>query len=119
VSLYTPLRRVFPFGVFCANRRNLVLEPALADRSHAWVRAYNETVEEKDFEKLHERVLEAEAAIFHRWQELTGLPDGSAEMNALEGACAQLLKIKTERLMWPGLDLLKSARRLRNSNSEN
>lgn len=83
------------------------------------MRACNETVEEKDFEKLHDRVLAAEAAIFRKWQELTSLREGSAGMDALEVACAQLLKIKTERLMWPSLDLLKSARRMRNSNSEN
>jgi hypothetical protein len=78
----------------------------MADLSRSWIDAYNKALEEVDVEKLQQRVLEAEIAIFSRWQELSVLSDCHKESVALGRACAQLLKIKMERLRWPGLDFL-------------
>src|SRR5580704_6253575 len=81
------LRRAVPSATFAVpTDKSLVCEPAMANLSQSWVRTYNEAVE-SDFEKLQERVLEAERAILSRWQELTDSPRGSAEMDALERAC--------------------------------
>lgn len=88
----------------------------MTDLSRLWIDAYNKAVGEADIEKLHQRVLEAEIAIFNRWQELSVLSDSHTESVALGRACGQLLKIKIVRLRWPGLDfLVKTESHHRNS----
>jgi predicted ATPase with chaperone activity len=79
----------------------------MADASQSWIQAYQAAVEETDSEKLHERVMAAETAIYLRWQELASSPDGHVEHKSIERACDGLLQIKTERLGWPALDDLK------------
>jgi hypothetical protein len=43
----------------------------------------------------------AETAIFLRLQELRVSPDNQQELEALQKACEELLKIQTQRLKWP------------------
>jgi hypothetical protein len=79
----------------------------MADASQSWIEAYQAAVEETDPEKLHERVMAAETAIYLRWQELASSPEGCIELESIERACDGLLQIKTERLGWPALGDLK------------
>lgn len=83
----------------------------MAHSSHSWVQAYQQAVEGTNLEKLHERVTAAELAIFNRWQELSDSPEGNTEAEVLERAWGQLLKIKAERLEWPGLDAVQKFHR--------
>ena len=78
--------------------------------SHSWARAYNEAIEETDPEKFAERVLVAAIAIYNRRQELVSSSNDPAESEAMERACIQLMKIKTEQLKLPGLNFLRAAR---------
>jgi len=60
-------------------------------------------VNEADAEKLAARVQAAEGAIFERLQEFSGVAaDNAAERSLIEEAGRVLLKIKTEKLKWPG-----------------
>ena len=67
----------------------------------AWQNLLQGAVKETDPERLNEKVQAAEAAIFLRFQELSVLPGNQQELEALQKACEELLKIQTQRLKWP------------------
>jgi hypothetical protein len=73
--------------------------------SRSWEQLYQEAVDEPDINKLTQRVHVAEAAMFYRWQELveSKLTAEQKEHQRLQEASAGLLRIKSERLKWPGL----------------
>jgi hypothetical protein len=74
--------------------------------SRSWEQLYQEAVDEPDINKLTQRVHVAEAAMFYRWQELaeSKLTAEQKEHQRLQEASEGLLRIKGERLKWPGLD---------------
>jgi hypothetical protein len=67
-----------------------------------WEAPFRAVQRESDPEKLLEKLHETEAAMFARWQELGTSPDTNAEREAMRRATDVLLKIKTEKLKWPG-----------------
>ena len=70
----------------------------------SWQKPLQDAINEPDLQKLPEKLSAAESAIFQRMQELTALPDGNHESEAIREACKQLLKIQTQRLKWPATD---------------
>ena len=60
--------------------------------------------------KLQERVLQAEAAIFERLQELARSNDGHEESEEIANATRELLRIKSEKLKWPDPNASLTAR---------
>jgi hypothetical protein len=66
-----------------------------------WKHLLEEVAAEKDASTLQRKADDLEAAIFFRFQELATSPDGSAEWNALNDACAQLFRIRVEKLNYP------------------
>jgi len=67
----------------------------------AWHNLLEEAVNETNSGRLSEKVQAAETAIFLRLQEISVLPDNQQELEALQKACEELLKIQTQRLKWP------------------
>jgi acetylornithine deacetylase/succinyl-diaminopimelate desuccinylase-like protein len=70
-------------------------------RYPAWQKPLQEAVNEPNLEKLSEKVHAAETAVLLRLQELSVLPGSQDELDALQKACEELLKIQTHRLKWP------------------
>jgi hypothetical protein len=70
-----------------------------------WEKPLREALSECDLRKLVEKVHETEAAMFIRWQELAATADGHLELAAMRRAADALLRIKTEKLKWPGGDV--------------
>ena len=70
----------------------------MADFSHAWIRAYKLAVEETDPQKLQERVVAAETAIFERLLQIASSPHDHGESEELHRACDQLSKLKALKL---------------------
>jgi hypothetical protein len=70
-----------------------------------WERPLLEAQLETDLEKVAKNVEAAETAIFLRQSELRDLPDGQQEIEALNQAARDLLRIETEKLSWPPLEL--------------
>jgi hypothetical protein len=68
-----------------------------------WEKPYREALGENDTQSLLQKVNAAEAAIFHRLQELRNSPDGNVERTAIQDALKALLEVKTEKLKFPGL----------------
>jgi hypothetical protein len=66
-----------------------------------WRAAYQNTPEETDREKLTEYVLETEAAIFDRIQELESSLGHHQERDEMEAAVKHLFEIKTRKLGFP------------------
>ena len=66
-----------------------------------WQVAYPAALLEVDPQKLPDRVLAAEAAIFLRQQALVHSSDGHVEREAIESALRALLFIKNEKLGYP------------------
>lgn len=68
---------------------------------YAWSQTFSEAVTEKDPQKLREKVSAAEAAIFHRLQDLAQSDGAEAEIIALRKASDILLSLKTDVLKFP------------------
>ena len=66
----------------------------------SWQKPLQEAMDERDLQKLPEKLSAAESAIFVRMQELNSSPDGR-ESEAIRLACKEILKIQTQRLHWP------------------
>ena len=66
-----------------------------------WQLEYQAALLEVDPQKLPDRVLAAEAAIFLRQQALVSSSDGHVERQAIEDAVRALLFIKNEKLGYP------------------
>ncbi len=72
-------------------------------RSSAWERLLCEAQTETDLETVAEKAALAEGAMWYRVQELNASSDGHLELEAIQRGYQELLKIRTERLGWPGL----------------
>jgi len=66
-----------------------------------WQQEYQAALLELDPQKLSERIADAEAAIFKRFQIISRSPNHEAERHALEDALASLRTLKTENLGFP------------------
>jgi hypothetical protein len=77
--------------------------------NYRWSAAYQRAETEQNVFELHDCVMAVENAIFIRMQELTAVkhPDEEVqtELQELRASVKGLLRIKTEKLKWPGLDL--------------
>jgi hypothetical protein len=78
--------------------------------SRSWEQLYQEAVDEPDINRLTQRVHVAEAAMFYRWQELPESEPAQQEHRRLQEAAEALLKIKSGKLKWPGLNFSASGR---------
>jgi hypothetical protein len=70
----------------------------------SWQKPLQEAIDERDLQKLPEKLSAAESAIFVRMQELAASSDGHRESEAIRLACKEILKIQTQRLKWPVSD---------------
>jgi hypothetical protein len=61
-----------------------------------WQNPLREAQAETDLDKLPEKLMAAESALFLRMQELATSNDGHRESSAIQDAFLQLLRIKTE-----------------------
>jgi hypothetical protein len=68
---------------------------------YVWSQTFSEAVTEEDPQKLREKVSAAEAAIFHRLQDLAQSDGAEAEIIALRKASDILLSLKTDVLKFP------------------
>lgn len=68
-----------------------------------WQKPLRDAQLETDLEKVALNANLAESAMWNRTRELDASTDGSAEREALECGYQELLKIRTEKLGWPGL----------------
>lgn len=66
-----------------------------------WEEAYRAALNETDPEKLAQRVLDAEGAMFRRGLQLNGSANDCEEQRAMNDAAADLLALKTHKLGWP------------------
>jgi hypothetical protein len=84
--------------------------------TYEWLAAYQRAEAEQDMSKLHDCVLTVENELFIRMQELSASPgvEAQTELQEIRVAARGLLRIKTEKLKWPGLDL---GERLNNSSN--
>ena len=57
---------------------------------------------ENDVDRLIEKIYTAEEAMLARWQELVKSSNGHNELAAMRQAVKELMRIKTEKLNWPG-----------------
>jgi hypothetical protein len=69
----------------------------------AWRDTYRRALNEQNPAKLANVVIEAETAIFMRFQELAGSPDHHAERVEMQTAARDLLAIKIQKLGYPPL----------------
>jgi hypothetical protein len=70
-----------------------------------WEKPLRDAQSEADVQELTSKVEAAETAIFLRISALSKSGDGREELEALNQAAQDLLRIKTERLGWPPVDL--------------
>jgi len=66
-----------------------------------WQKPYEEALVEVDCEKLKDKLLKAEAAIFLRLQQLTHSADSHAERQAIDDAISAIRVLKTQQLHYP------------------
>jgi hypothetical protein len=71
--------------------------------SSGWEKLLREAQSETDSEIVAEKAASAESAMWYRVQELNASSDGHLELEAIKRGYQELLKIRTERLGWPGL----------------
>ena len=66
-----------------------------------WQKPYEEALVEVDCEKLKDKLLKTEAAIFLRLQQLTHSADSHAERQAIDDAISAIRVLKTQQLHYP------------------
>jgi hypothetical protein len=75
---------------------------------YEWLGAYQRAEAEQNIARLQQRVMNAENAMFVRMQELSAGKaldaEAQTELQAIRCALNVLLRIKTDRLKWPGLE---------------
>ncbi len=81
------------------------------DTSLDWRMRHRDLQAETDPEKLREKAMQLEAAIFERCQQLDGHAGDDSERESLKKAIAQLRKVQVEKLGFPVSDLESSASR--------
>ena len=72
-----------------------------AFRYPEWQKPLEEATKEPNLSKLREKMHTAETAIFLRVRELNFSSGSQDELEALQKACEELVKIQTQRLKWP------------------
>jgi hypothetical protein len=70
-------------------------------KNYAWSQAFCDALEEKDPQKLNDKLVAAEAAIFNRLQALAQSDGSNSEIVALREASNALLTLKTHVLKFP------------------
>jgi len=76
----------------------------------AWQETFQEALRESNLVRLSAKVQAAEAAIFLRLQELSVLPDNQQELEALQKACEELLKIQAQGSNGPAISQHQATR---------
>jgi hypothetical protein len=66
-----------------------------------WQKPYEDALLEVDREKLKEKLLKAEAAIFLRLQQLANSPDSHAERQAIDDVISGMKVLKSRQLDYP------------------
>jgi hypothetical protein len=66
-----------------------------------WQKPYEEALLEVDREKFKQKLLQAEAAIFLRLQQLANSLDSHAERQAIDDAISGIKVLKTQQLDYP------------------
>jgi hypothetical protein len=79
-------------------------------RYPAWEGPLTEALAETDIRRLADKVLLAEDAIFRRSRDIAPATDAEDERQAIQIALRDLLRIKTEKLGWPRIELDHSSR---------
>lgn len=76
--------------------------------TYQWIGAYQQAEAEQDMSKLQDCVQTVESMLFIRMQELSAIKHPSAEVETeledIRAAVKGLLRIKTDKLKWPGID---------------
>jgi hypothetical protein len=85
------------YGSKFFGRRNILAE----DNRFEWQRVLDKALLEQNPKKLKERVVEAEAAVFLRLQDLALVEEASVERLALQDASQALLNLKSDGLKFP------------------
>jgi hypothetical protein len=68
-----------------------------------WREPFEKAVKETDLQRLGELVIQAEAAIYKRFEKLQNSADCDEERRAIKVASDQLLALKVNRLGWPSV----------------
>ena len=71
---------------------------------HAWKHYYELAMRDADPVETKRNVYVAEDALFFRWQALAGNSNHHDERAEMQRASADLLRVKTQRLGWPGVE---------------
>jgi hypothetical protein len=71
--------------------------------TQAWKGSYQKALSEQDETNLAEMVMQAEAAIYLRFQELQNSSNHHEERSSMKAATDELLAIKVNRLGWPAV----------------
>jgi hypothetical protein len=75
--------------------------PIVERGAGTWREPFEKAVKETDLQRLGELVVQAEAAIYKRFEKLRNSPDCDEERSAIKAASDQLLALKVNRLGWP------------------
>jgi len=75
----------------------------MLDSVPPWTPLYERVLRETDNEKLPQALLELEEAMILRAMELSDTLVDERERDEFKQVAAELLRIKTERLGWPGI----------------
>jgi hypothetical protein len=67
----------------------------------SWREPVEKALKETDAQRLGELVVQAEVAIYERYEKLQNSPDCDEERRAIKAASDQLLTLKVNRLGWP------------------
>ena len=66
-----------------------------------WREPFEQALKQTDPQKLGDLVVQAEAAIYERFEKLQNSSDCDEELRAIKVATDQLLALKVNRLGWP------------------
>ena len=79
-------------------------------RYPSWEGPFTDALAETDLKRLAEKISSAEDAIFRRSRDIAPATDAEDEREAIQVALRDLLRIKTEKLGWPRIELGASGR---------
>jgi hypothetical protein len=72
---------------------------------YLWEKLYHQVLNQTDRQQLVELVSQFEQVIVDRWHELADLEEYKNECEDLASACRRLLKVKTEVLGFPSIEV--------------
>ena len=75
--------------------------PIVERGAGTWREPFEKALKETDAQRLGELVVQAEVAIYERYETLQDSPDCDEELRAIKVASDQLLALKVNRLGWP------------------